>query len=1129
MKIQGDALHFLNAVIQTPALLTDCRGRIININRKAELLFSENFHPSDVSELLTDEAQEKFALIIQQVLESGAAVSEKMRLISFSDSDHEEYELSFMPVCTDKNDSALLCSFVKSEADDKKNHRIKLTVSAEEIRSLVSNRNILEVIDHIKTSYPFTFLTKTKLQNEINRLNELFWLKDTQGKYILVNSKYSQLLGLKPVQLEGKNENEFLPRYLNDFYSSIKKFIVDTSNAVIRQGIVLPALAGSASEFETIEFPLCDLDNNVIAILGIAQPVTGNKRHITAKDESIKSSLFGQISYPFVLLDSRGLVKFVSHGFIDVTGVNVSNGMTFRQFLPEALADETEEFIISNGQDSTSMHFHMHLGAESKQRNKREQSFVFNIRKIYNSADEIEGYLLTFDKAAVEESTNFKLNREKMYEILMQTSPEPIFIYDVENLRFLEVNQAALVLYGYSYNDFLQMDLTDLYAPEDIQTLLDASAQAGKDGSFTGPWRHKKRDGNTVLVEISKSVFEYKGKKAHFNIIRDVTEKVELHKQLQLYKAAFENMSDMLFVTDAEGFITEVNNAVHETLNYSKTDLVNRPFATLASDQERALINSGIFYSTLKKPVDIDAHLKKADGTLLEVKLIASPVIDFSGQVIAYDIVVKSDEQPEIRYIQTENVINHSESMEAETKPQSPAAAVDTTFLSSVFHEILTPMNVILGFIQEITESAEGDEGDLKEAVEIIDQNRQLLLQTMDAAIEYSHFEQNKYDLNVKTLVFTDLLDSIEKNTRKIIAQNKITFSYGKISSSLTLETDPHRLETLISSLITLAVHQTKEKQLYLSAYQYDDKSCIVTLKDKRGSITPGLASTMEEVFSTDDKNLIKNSGLSPISFKLTRKILQLLSGRFETVRRAGEIAECGFVFPLVLNDAENDAAEVFPSFETEQETEFIAESNVNDFADDKPVSPEFNFDSADEKYNPVEKDPFSVDIPVIDEIERAVNIKEPLKFFDEPVMKTIEEPKPSVNPLSKVDLSRLKCLYVEDQIDSQILFKVQMKDLKSIDFAVSFESALPLLEPGKFDFIVMDINLQGEYNGLDALRIIRRLPGYENSFIIAVTAYVLPGDKEKFIAAGFNGFISKPILREKLIESLDGYFARYL
>ena len=128
----------------------------------------------------------------------------------------------------------------------------------------------------------------------------------------------------------------------------------------------------------------------------------------------------------------------------------------------------------------------------------------------------------------------------------------------------------------------------------------------------------------------------------------------------------------------------------------------------------------------------------------------------------------------------------------------------------------------------------------------------------------------------------------------------------------------------------------------------------------------------------------------------------------------------------------------------------------------------------------------------------------------------------PALPPLNLADLS---CLYIEDQVDSQILFKVQMKGLKDVKFAASFEDSQPMLINNQFDFIVMDINLQGEYNGLDALKIIKTMPALSNIPIIAVTAYVLPGDKEKFITAGFDDFISKPIFREKMMESLEKIF----
>ena len=99
------------------------------------------------------------------------------------------------------------------------------------------------------------------------------------------------------------------------------------------------------------------------------------------------------------------------------------------------------------------------------------------------------------------------------------------------------------------------------------------------------------------------------------------------------------------------------------------------------------------------------------------------------------------------------------------------------------------------------------------------------------------------------------------------------------------------------------------------------------------------------------------------------------------------------------------------------------------------------------------------------------------------------------------------------------------MKELKDIQFAINFEDALPLFTKYHFDFIVVDINLPGDYNGLDILRIIRRMHEYESVTVIAVSAYLMPDDKEKFIRAGFSDFIPKPVFKEKMMDSLEKIF----
>ena len=73
------------------------------------------------------------------------------------------------------------------------------------------------------------------------------------------------------------------------------------------------------------------------------------------------------------------------------------------------------------------------------------------------------------------------------YHRLFDESPEPMWLYDEETLRFLDVNRAAIAVYGYSRDEFLQMDMRAIHPPDDVDRLLDHIRGA----SLRGEWRHR--------------------------------------------------------------------------------------------------------------------------------------------------------------------------------------------------------------------------------------------------------------------------------------------------------------------------------------------------------------------------------------------------------------------------------------------------------------------------------------------------------------------------------------------------------------------------------------------------------------------------------------------------------------
>lgn len=122
---------------------------------------------------------------------------------------------------------------------------------------------------------------------------------------------------------------------------------------------------------------------------------------------------------------------------------------------------------------------------------------------------------------------------EEKYKQMFYKNPFPAWIYDLETLRMLEVNDAALNQYGYEREEFLNLSLKDVRPDEDIHELMHSLSLRGVPEKLKGKvWRHKKKNGEIILVEVTFYKIEYAGKIAMQAQINDVTERFRLEHEL---------------------------------------------------------------------------------------------------------------------------------------------------------------------------------------------------------------------------------------------------------------------------------------------------------------------------------------------------------------------------------------------------------------------------------------------------------------------------------------------------------------------------------------------------------------------------------------------------------------------
>lgn len=171
------------------------------------------------------------------------------------------------------------------------------------------------------------------------------------------------------------------------------------------------------------------------------------------------------------------------------------------------------------------------------------------------------------DLAERKEAKETLRNSETRYRLLFESNPLPVWVYDLETLAFLAVNDAAINHYGYSREEFLRMTLKDIRPPEDVPLLLERLSK--RDAGFHLSdicWRHRKKDGTIIEVEITCHSFVFAGRTAEVVLALDITERKLSEETLreahiQLEKRVRERTSELAQIS--KSLQTEIRERRH--------------------------------------------------------------------------------------------------------------------------------------------------------------------------------------------------------------------------------------------------------------------------------------------------------------------------------------------------------------------------------------------------------------------------------------------------------------------------------------------------------------------------------------------------------------------------------------
>jgi PAS domain S-box-containing protein len=465
------------------------------------------------------------------------------------------------------------------------NYRVKID-SNDEIGHLAESFN------RMTYNLRETTVSKEYVQNILKSMNETLIVLTPDGNIQTVNQAACYLLGFKaeelvgePVgkifgEIEGSNITKKKLNHKLEIERLVQqRFIKNNEKTFLgKDGSEIPVLFSASA--------MLDKDESILGIVCVASDITDLKNAESAmRDSEEKYRTLVEQSLQGIIVIQKNRIVYTNNAFATMTGYSTEELYSFTPEKVFALAHPDDQRLVwgrlKERLAGKTVPQQYEFRGISKDGSERLLEMYASLIAL-NGLPAVQGTILNITERKHAEVA-LKVS-EANYRHLFNAEPDAIFIVDTETKCIVDVNPAALKLYGYGYDEICGLQAVTLSAePEKSARHI---RQIVSEDSFDGTREivqrlHKSKDGTVFPVEIGHGVYTRDGRKMICAVMRDITIRKRIEDELAAEKerliVTLRSIGDGVISTDLRGKIISVNKVAEELTGWQEEDAIGMP------------------------------------------------------------------------------------------------------------------------------------------------------------------------------------------------------------------------------------------------------------------------------------------------------------------------------------------------------------------------------------------------------------------------------------------------------------------------------------------------------------------------------------------------------------------------